>query len=230
MILFKDIFNRAVNLFDDPDIRKKFYDDPVGFEKVMRPFLIVGKDKFTSPTAVTDKLCVYSDAQGKDEIIDGENTETYILSTTPVSNSVFTYRIGTEIVPGLYDSQTNSVTFPREVRTGETCSVCWYYAGAFTEDFSNCLNGDLPNNSIMEKIINILAYGILSAWSDLELNRSLEIRNLLSDADMSFYSPANSAKAKIEWYNNINKDMDSLISELNWRILATPTGGSRFGK
>lgn len=62
------------------------------------------------------------------------------------------------------------------------------------------------------------------------MNRALEMRNIFSDSDLGFYSPANSARAKTEWHNQINKDMDTLVSELTWRIQGTPRGGSNFGK
>ena len=85
-------------------------------------------------------------------------------------------------------------------------------------------------DAIMDKIINILAYGLLSAWGDKEVGRVLDVRNILTDHDFQMYSQANSARAKVEWRNQMNKDMDTLISELNWMILSTPRGGSRFGK
>lgn len=67
----------------------------------------------------------------------------------------------------------------------------------------------------MEKIINILAYGILSAWADKEVGRVLDVRNILTDTDFQMYSPANSARAKVEWRDKINEQMDALISDLN---------------
>lgn len=62
------------------------------------------------------------------------------------------------------------------------------------------------------------------------MNRALEIRNIFSDADLGFYSPAKSAEAKVAWHERIHKDLNTLISDLNWRIMSTPQGGSRFGK
>ena len=196
MILFSEIFDRAVNLFDDPDIRRDYVLDPAGFQQEMRPFLINGLHKWTSPTEITDRLTVYSDAVGKVEIIDGEDIDTYALASHPVENSAFSYRICGKLVRGEYDHETNTVKI----------------------------------RAMLEKVKNILAYGVLSAWGDVEMNRAIEMRNIFSDSDLGFYSPANSAKAKVEWHNQINHDMDTLISELTWRIGSTPGGGYRFGK
>lgn len=230
MIYFNDIFKRAFNLFDDPDISQKYYNDQAGFQQDMLDFLINGKDKFTFPTVITDKLIIQDSPVGNMEIIDGEGTDTYVLESVPHTNSGFTYRIGNELVRGSYNQETNSVTFYRNVNVGETCSVTWYYAGAFTADFSDVVRKDFPINAIMDKVITILAYALLSAWGDKEVGRVLEVRNILNDTDFKLYSPANSANARVQWRNQMNKDMDTLVSELNWRILSEPKGGSRFGK
>ena len=230
MILFTDIINRAINLFDDPDIRWLYINNPAGCAQFMRPYVLTAKDYFTYPTAISDQLSIYTDDNGQTEIIDGEDTDTYVLSTTPVEDSVFSYKINDEFVQGEYLKATNSVVFPREVKTGETCTVTWYYAGAFVGNFNSMFRKDFPIQPIMDKITNILVYGVLSAWGENEKNRALEIRNLFSDSDLGFYSPASSAKAKVDWHNQMNRDMDTLVVELSWRFMATPQGGSRFGK
>ena len=233
MIYFYDIFERAFNLFSDPDIDQKYYNDQAGFQSDMLDFLILGKNKFMSPAVITDKLVVCDDPVGYTESDNGDGTSTYILEQTVANGGVgvgFTYRIGSEKVRGEYNAEHNSVTFDRPVGTTETWSVSWFYAGAFTADFSTCLRSDFPMDAIMDKVINILAYALLSAWGDKEVGRVLEVRNILTDTDFKMYSPANSARAKVEWRNQMNRDMDTLVSELNWRIMSTPKGGSNFGQ
>lgn len=230
MIYFDDIFERAIKLFDDPDISRNYYYDPANYQSIMSGFLMIGRNKFTHPTAVTDKLSEIDGPEGKEEIIDGTGTDTYVLESQPKPHSGFTFRINGEIVQGTYDAEASAVTFERAVNEGETCSVAWFYAGAFTADFSTCFRADFSMSVIMDKIINILAYAILSSWGDKEVGRVLEVRNILTDTDFKMYSPANSAKAKVEWRNQMNRDMDTLSVDLNWRIFSTPTGGSRFGR
>lgn len=215
MIYFNDIFQRAFNLFDDPDISQKYYCDRAGFQRDMLGFLMVAKNKFTSPTAITDKLIIQDQPSGYLEIIEGDNTDTYVLESTPHEHAALTFRIGKECVPGYYNSENNSVTFPRPVLVNETCSVTWYYAGAFSADFSSCLRSDFPMDVIMDKVVTILAYGLLSAWGDKEVGRVLDVRNILTDTDFKMYSPANSANAKVAWRDQMNKNMDTLVSELN---------------
>lgn len=230
MIYFRDIFDRAFNLFDDPDISKKYFNDQAGFQADMLDYLIIGKNKFTSPTAITNRLVKCDSPEGQMEIFDGDGTDTYTLVSTPHVASGFTFRIGNQKVPAVYNAETNSVTFPRAIETTEQCSVTWYYAGAFTADFDGCFRSEFDMNAIMDKVVNILAYGLLSAWGDKEVGRVLDVRNILTDTDFQMYSPANSARAKVEWRNQMNRDMDTLISELTWMIMSTPRGGSRFGR
>ena len=123
MILFSEIFDRAVFLFDDPDIGRDYVNDPVSFQKEMRPLLINGLNKWTHPTAVTDRLANYSDAVGKTELIEGTNSATYTLVTTPEDNSVFTFKCGTEYLQGSFNKADNSVTLSRIILPTEVVSV-----------------------------------------------------------------------------------------------------------
>lgn len=233
MIYFYDIFELAFSLFDDPDISRKYYEDQAGFQSDMLDYLMVGKNKFTYPTAITDKLIVCEQPEGYSETDSGNGTNTYLLQTqVPHGGDKvgFTFAINGKPVQAQYIPATNTVVFERNVLPEETWGVSWFYAGAFSADFSNCLRSDFPMDAIMEKVTTILAYATLSVWGDKEVGRVLEVRNILTDHDFKMYSPANSARAKVEWRNQMNRDMDTLVSELNWRIMSTPRGGSRFGK
>lgn len=123
MIYFRDIFDRAFSLFDDPDISTKYYIDDAGFQADMLDYLIIGKNKFNSPTAITDKLIICDGPSGEMITIDGEDTATYVLESRPKEGSGFTFRIEGEKVRGTYNPENNSVTFSRSVLKGETCSV-----------------------------------------------------------------------------------------------------------
>ena len=233
MIYFYDIFARSISLFDDPDISRKYYEDQAGFQSDMLDFLIIGKDKFTQPVAITDKLIQCEEAIGYSESDSGDGHSTYVLDQTVHNHGDkvgFTYRVNGKPIGATYDSETNSVTFERPIETTETWEVSWFYAGAFSADFSKALRSDFPMEAIMEKVITILAYALCSAWGDKEVGRVIEVRNILTDTDFKMYSPANSARAKVDWRNQMNRDMDTLVSELNWRIMSTPRGGARFGK
>ena len=233
MIYFYDIFEKSMSIFDDPDLSRKYYEDQAGFQSDMRDFLMVGKNKFTYPTAITDKLIVCDEAVGYSESDSGDGTDTYTLQQAVANHGDkvgFTFAVDGKPIHAQYNAENNSVTFERNIEANETWVVSWFYAGAFSADFSHCFRSDFPMDAIMDKVITILAYALLSTWGDKEVGRVLEVRNILSDTDFKMYSPANSARAKVEWRNQMNRDMGTLVSELNWRIMSTPKGGSRFGQ
>ena len=233
MIYFYDIFEICIALFDDPDLSREYYENQALYQADMREFLMVGRKKFNRPTAICNKLTEMQDAKGISESGDGEDRDTYELSEAvpyPADKVGFTYAINGQPVHATYNAEDHTVTFERPVAVGETWAVSWFYAGAFTADFSTCFRSDFNMDAIMDEIKTILAYATVSAWGDKEVGRVIEVRNILTDHDFQMYSPANSARAKTEWRNQMNRDMDTLASSLGWSILSTPRGGSRFGK
>lgn len=233
MILFKDIYERAIKLYDDPAIKYKYYNDPVGFDRVMFHYLMVAKNKFTSPTAITNKFCEYSEPEGIEESFDGNGSDTYILESQVPNKGkgvTFLFKVGEESISGVYNSTNNSVIFSRKIEVNETCSVTWSFAGAFTADFTTCFRSDFNVPALIDKIITILAYALLSTWGDEEVGRLLEVKNILIDTDFNLLSQANATRARIEWRDRMNENVDSLTSEFTWMIFSTPRGGSRFGK
>lgn len=160
MILFYDIFKKAVNLFDDPDIRYAYVNNPVSFAKRMREYLLSGKNLFASPTAIVDKLTIYDNEAGMREEIEGEGTSTYTLSTTPHDNAVFSFKINKDNVHAIYNKENNTVQFDREISHTETCTIEWYYPGAFIADFSTCLRSDFTIEVFIDKLVTILAKSI----------------------------------------------------------------------
>ena len=74
MILFKDIYNRAIRLFDDPKVLQKYEEDRAGFNKLMFEYLIVAKDKPTLPSAINDELCNYKKPEAVEESSNGDGS------------------------------------------------------------------------------------------------------------------------------------------------------------
>lgn len=230
MILFEDIFNRAVNLFDDPDIQRAYEINPVEFSKIMRPYLINGLGMFANPTTVSSRLINYSEAQGKLEVFEGDGGATYVLSTVPVENAVLSFFIGNTPDPmAEYNADSGMVTFSTDVLFGTKCSVEWYYAGAFNTDFSG-FSSNISPLFIENRTKDILAHCLLIGWAENEKNFLLDIRNILTDTDFKLYSPANSVRAKTEWYQNIREGLNDLTQKLSWDLWSGAIGGRQIGK
>lgn len=230
MILFEDIFNRAVNLFDDPDILRAYELNPVEFSKTMRPYLINGLGMFANPTTVSSRLSNYTEAQGRLEVFDGNGGASYTLSTTPLDNAVMSFFIGKTPDPlAEYNPETNTVTFSRDVPNETPCSVEWYYAGEFAADFTG-FSSNISFAFIESRTKDILAHCLLLGWAENEKNFMLDIRNILTDTDFKLHSPANSVRAKTEWYQNIREGLNDLTQKLSWDLWSGAIGGRQIGK
>ena len=68
MIQFSDIYERTVNLIDDPDINRAYLTNTIEFQKIMYNFLINGLSYFSNPIKVSDALAQYDKPTGETEI------------------------------------------------------------------------------------------------------------------------------------------------------------------
>lgn len=229
MILFSDIFDRAIMLYDDPDLNYFYQADPVAFQKVMLRYLLNGKDRFSSPIEVACHLANYSGLVSAIDELEGNGTTEVAVDPDfiPADNCVFSFKINGEPDPeAIYDSEARKVVFSEVVPVGTPCSIEYCYAGAFTDNFVWSYSAQyLSSKVINERVIDILAHCLLLAWVEKEKNFILDIRNLLTDTDFRIYSPANSVKAKIDWFKNVQEELDDLIGKLGWDMRGTRKGG-----
>lgn len=230
MILFKEIYNKAITLFDDPDIQRAYFEDTVRWQKIMYPYLREGINLFTNPTKVSFLLNDQEDPFGKIEIFDGNGTNEYHLSTVPAENCDFSCLIdGKNDQLATFNRETNSIIFSRNVEIGETCLVEWYYGGKFNSDFSSAKSPHVSENVIISRVKEIMARALVLSWAENEKNFALDIRNILTDTDFRLYSPANSIRAKTEWVKQLRYDFDSMQSKLAWDLYARKyTGGNYY--
>lgn len=230
MILFKDIYNKAIPLFDDPDIQRAYFENTIRWQKLMFPYLESGVSLFTNPTKISFLLVDQDAPEGKMEIFEGNDTNTFLLSSTPKEGADFSCTIQGKIdYLATYDPVTNSVTFSKKVLQGEKCSVEWYFGGKFNTDFQSAQTAYVSADVISTKVKEILARALVLNWAENEKNFALDIRNVLTDTDFKMYSPANSLKAKIEWVKQLRYDFDSMQTKLAWDLLSRKyTGGNYY--
>lgn len=234
MILFKDIYNKSVNLFDDPEINKAYVENKVRFEKLMYPFLIEGLSWFSNPTNIVWELMDKESPNGKmeifsyDEVSGGKVT----LSTQPAENSDFVVMVNGKIDFGAEVSVQNDgkyvVTISSEINPGDEISVEWYFCGQFNTDFSKQATSKISSKVITEKVKEILSHALVLAWADQEHNYLLDIKNILRDTDFTLSSPANSVRAKSEWFNKIQYNFDTLQNKFAWDLYSAKWDGGRY--
>ena len=229
MILFSDIFDRAIFLFDDPDLNYFYNADPVGFQKVMLRYLLNGKERFSNPIEIASQLNIYDSLVSmRDDLTGTGSTEVPVdADFQPVDNCVFSFKINGKADPdAVYDSEARKVIYSQVVPEGTPCSVEYCYAGAFTNDITWSYNARYLTPAVIQsKVIDIMAHCTLLSWCEKEKNFILDIRNLLTDTDFKIYAPANAIRAKIDWFKNVQEELDDLICKLGWDVRGTRKGG-----
>lgn len=231
MILFSEIYEKAVNLFDDPDIRKAYVCNKIKFYRKMYAYFQNGMRLFTHPMAIAFELQRQTPPVGEMEIFEGTGDKRYVLSTTPIDGSEIEMKIAGERDDGaFYNSDDNSVTFSKDVAEGTECSVEWYFPGEFETDFSTAQTSAASKELIQSYAKDILARALVLSWAEKEKNFVLDIRNLLTDTDFKIYSPANSVLAKVNWVKDLRFQFDSLQTQLGWMMFGqVRNGGQRYG-
>lgn len=237
MILFSEIYERAINLFDDPEIQRAYVFDPIKWQKMMYPYLRNGINKFTNPTKVSWLLIDQNAPMGQMETFsagDDPSAESYksvVLSTEPKDDSTFGFIVDGKNVNATYDKDTKTVTFDESIPTGTQAAVEWYYSGAFNTDFSAAATSTAPAGVIAERVKHILSHALVIAWAEDEQNFLLDIKNVLTDTDFKVYSPANSIKAKTEWVKQLQFDFDTVQTKLAWDVFSVGWhGGAYYGR
>lgn len=229
MLAFKTIYDKAINLFDDPIIQKAYVEDTVRWEKLMYPYLENGIPLFINPTKVSYLLVDQTPPGGKFELFEGNGTATYYLSSTPVENSDFSFLInGRNDYGATYSPSDNSVTFSKAVPVGSKCSAEWYFPGCFNTDFRGAASPNVSSSVIAYRVKEILARALVLNWATDEQNFLLDIKNVLTDTDFKLYSPANSVRAKVEWKKTIEYEFDTLKNNLAWELYSRKFHGGNY--
>lgn len=219
MISFSDVYERAFNLIDDPDISRAYINNPIQFQRIMYNFLKNGIAIITAPTSVCDSLAVQSEPHGETQTFDGAGTDTYevgiIIPDTAETACYIEGRIDSNAKIVKVAENKYNVVFSRVIQVGETCAVEYYENGSFDADFSK-ISGKMPVNALEQRVIDMLARATIISWADKEKNFLLDIRNLLNDTDFKLHSPANSLQSKEKWVAGLRDEIFNLQTKLSW--------------
>lgn len=216
MISYGEIYDRFVNLVDDPQLNRAYVENPIQFKKIAYNFLENGLSNFTSPPQICGLLAQQQHPDGSLEIFDGDGGETYTITMKVPEGAEF---MGFIAGKPDYNAvvENNQIIFSRPISKGVKCAVEWYTSGAFTADLKYA-SGEMSTLSMRQRVVEILARCMVIAWADKEQNFMLDIRNLLNDTDFKLHSPANSLKSKREWVNDLRFEIYTLQTKLDWDL------------
>lgn len=221
-ILFSDIYEKAIALFDDPKITIAYETNKIQFAKLMYTYLQNAIALFTNPASIGMRLSSYNPPKGIQEIFEGDGTnKTFTLDPDFVltDNSLYSYIQNGEYVQGELNAENRTVTFPDVLPVGEQYAFEQYYIGEFTGNFTG-LNSRTANGDalILGEIKDILARLLIKAWGEEERNLLLDIRNLMQDTDFKIMGNDRILRAKNAWIDQLDSEVLQLQNKLAWNI------------
>lgn len=227
-IMFSDIYDKAIGLFDDPKLTIAYRTNKLLFYKLMYPFLNNSFALFTNPLQIANELSDYTEPSGIMEIFesDGETKE-FKLSFTPEKNATFQFLADGVKVDAEYNSESNIVTFSKSIEQGKEYSVEAYSCGCFNSDFK-LTNKTTTNNTIVLQIEDILARFVVIAWGEKTRNFLLDIQNILTDTDFELHPQSQALKSKLAWLEQLHEEICRFQNKLGMTIRFS--GSANWGK
>lgn len=213
---FNKIYERAISLLDDPFITASYNEDTISYFRVMYNYLKNAIPQYKIPDDMQTILASRVEPTGEMESFVGDGTTSnFVLTTTPTTDSYFSFQLDGEYVDGTFDYNTNTGTLSSTPYTPGTVLVEWYHDGYF-------------NTTLTDEQEFILASLTVACWGEKETNFLLDIRRLLNDGAFSMSSEANSIRSKNLWFYSIREKAEKLMNKQGWSDFRT-TMKQRYG-
>lgn len=224
-ILFSDIYEKAIALFDDPKITVAYQTNIIQFDKLMYTYLQNAITMFHNPASIALKLASYNEPSGVMQVwvSDGANSTLKLDDAFEIKeNSEYLFVEGELTVEGVLDKDSRTVTFPDVLPEGKEYAFEQYYVGEFLDTFTN-FNKKVPGSDTMVQntIKDILARLLVRAWGEGERNLLLDIRNILQDTDFKLTPNNRILDSKNEWIDQLDSEIFQLQNRLAWMIRFT---------
>lgn len=224
-ILFSDIYEKAIALFDDPKITVAYQTNIIQFDKLMYTYLQNAITMFHNPASIALKLASYNEPSGVMQVwvSDGVNSTLKLDDAFEIKeNSEYLFIEGELTVEGVLNKDSRTVTFPDVLPEGKEYAFEQYYVGEFLDTFTN-FNKKVPGSDAMVQntIKDILARLLVRAWGEGERNLLLDIRNILQDSDFKLTPNNRILDSKNEWIDQLDSEIFQLQNRLAWMIRFT---------
>lgn len=218
MILFEEIYNKAVVLFDDPKITTAYEENKIAFCKHMYSFF--NNVSIYEPVIIGQILSDVTNPVGQMEIFDanGTSSEFSVVMDIPENSIIMFYADG-EVCDGTYDAENKKVIFSGEaLATGKEYGLEYYYPGSYNGNFSAISQDALVTDDIEHKVKNILARLLVIAWAESVKNMLVDIQGILRDTDFKLTPNSQILSAKVKWIDDLYRQNLAEQNKLSWRI------------
>ena len=218
MILFEEIYNKAVVLFDDPKITTAYEENKIAFCKHMYSFF--NNVSIYEPVIIGQILSDVTNPIGQMEIFDADGTSSEFNVTMNIpENAIIMFYADGNICDGTYNATNNKVVFNGEIlEKGKEYGLEYYYPGNYNGNFSDISNDKLVINDIEQKVKNILARLLVIAWAESVKNMLVDIQGILRDTDFKLTPNSQILSAKVKWIDDLYRQNLAEQNKLSWRI------------
>lgn len=234
-ILFKDIYTKAIALFDDPKVTVAYKTNMVQFEKIMYTYLQNAIGLFHNPASIGMRLANYTEPYGMLETFEGDGeTNSFVIDDSIIvdANKEYDY-VFTEnntFVKGSFDKDSRTVTFPDVLPEGQEYSFELYYCGEFNDNFDSYHETTkVSDGMVTVQIKDILARLVAKAWAESERGVLLDIRGILQDTDFKLTDSSKLLTAKNAWIDQLDTETFQMQNRLAWSIRFTQST-TRLGR
>ena len=228
-ILFRDIYSKAIALFDEPKITIAYKSNKIQFSKLMYPFLRDSFALLTNPQQIAQELVSeVIPPIGQMEIFEGDGTkQIFETNLNPPEDALLEFKIDGVVVSGEYNRESKTVDFGEVVGVNKICSFEYYSEGQFNTDL-NVTNNIKTNKSIKAQTEDILCRLLVKAWAESKRNFALDIQNILTDTDFKLHPASAVLRSKNEWVNQL--DTEICLYQNKMATLIRFSNGANWGK
>lgn len=229
-ILFSEIYEKSIGLFDDPKITLSYKKNKIQFHKLMYTYLQNSISMFNNPTRIGFLLSNYTPPKGTMEVFQGDGVNnTFVLDEQfkLIPNSDLGFYINGFEVNGNLDVGNRTISFNEILPEGQEYSFEQYFPGEFLDDFSTVSKSSESLFSIVGQIKDILARLLVKSWAENQRNFLLDIQNLMTDTDFKISSNSNILNSKNNWVDQLNGEVLQMQNKLAWQIRFAQ--GNRWG-
>lgn len=220
-ILYSEIYEKAIALFDDPKITQAYRKNKIQFSKLMYTFLQNSIGLFNNPSRISFLLANNTSPKGQMEIFesDGENSS-FILDENfeIIPNSEIAFYINGCLTNGNFNEEERTISFNEQLPIGQEYSFEQYYTGEFLDDFASVSKIKEARMAIVSQIKDILARLLVKSWAESKRNFLLDIQNMMTDTDFSLSSNSPILNSKNSWINQLDSEIFQMQNKLAWQI------------
>lgn len=218
MILFEEIYNKAVVLFDDPKITTAYEENKIAFCKHMYGFF--NNVSIYEPVIIGQILSDVTNPIGQIEMFDADgSSSTFNVEMDIPENSIIMFYADGNICNGTYNAIEKTVSFDGEILSiGKEYGLEYYYPGSYNGNFSSISGDSLITDDIEQKVKNILARLLVIAWAESVKNMLVDIQGILRDTDFKLTPNSQILSAKIKWIDDLYRQNFAEQNKLSWRI------------